>query len=136
MPITQSHKNSIRSSLYVAERDLRDIKRRLENPDQDGASLYAQIDDIDPKAKPRMLKIINAMLKEIREMRDEFGLEVSEGQLAKHISASLSEVWVVLEEIRPSHLSDYGQVSEAEKSSIQPRVSKLMKLLAELEETL
>lgn len=133
--ISQSHKGSIRSSLLIAEMHLQDIKRELELDvkARHKTTMYKAIDDIDAKAKPKMIKLIKEMLGEIERMREDFDLEVKEQGIGEHIAGMMGEIWVVLEEITPRQLGNYGKVSEAEKALIEPRALKLLEQFNALE---
>jgi hypothetical protein len=135
--ITENHRNSMRSSLLVAEKRLQGIKSRLESPiGKRTTIMYAELDNIDITVKPKMLRLIDAMLNEISKMQEDFDLDVSKDNYRGYVLAALSEIWVVLEEITPNNLKAYGQVSKDEKALIGPRVSKLLKQLNELESML
>lgn len=129
-----NRKGSIRGSLLVAEKNLRKIKTELEGHAKGkGHTIMYQITgNVEVKTRSKMIKIINTMLKEIEGMKDDFGLEIPEDESEKHIFSSLGETWVVLEEITPNYLKNYGQVSEAEKALIEPRVSTLLRQFDEL----
>lgn len=134
--ITVSHRNSIRSSLLVTERHLRSIQYKLEHESDANTIMYRSIGILELGSKLRILKLINAMLEEISEIREEFNLEVSDEDLVGEVAASLSEIWVVLEEITPDHLVAYGPVSKKEKYLIGPKVAGLLMKLDTLEEEL
>ena len=114
---------------------MRRIKAALEqdNSKKEKTFLYKEEDDIDFNSKPKMLKVITAMLWEIKEMKDDFGLETDTEQVSRRMAASLSEIWVLLEDLKASKLKVYGCVSEDEKALIEPRVLKLLKELNEIE---
>ncbi len=135
--ISESHRESLRSSLLVAEKRLREIKRTIENPTgRQGTIMYVELDDVDASAKRKILRLVGMMLNEVGMMQNDFNLEVSEYNSRSSILAALSEMWVVLEEMTPDKLKAYGKVSERERALIGPRVSKLLKQLDELESAL
>ncbi len=135
--ITESHRNSIRSSLFVAEKRLREIKRRLEAHDSGHSTImYTESDNISAAAKAKILKQIRIMLNEIKGMQEDLHLDISENDSRGYVMAAFSEIWVVLEEITPDKLEAYGKVSAGEKALIGPRVSKLLKQFGELESML
>ncbi len=96
--------------------------------------LLEKEDDIDASVKPAMLEVINAMLEEIKKMKNEFGLETETERSSRHVRAYLSEIWILLEDLKADKLSAYGHVSEEEKNAIEPHVLKLLKKLKEIEE--
>lgn len=133
--ISEPHRNSLHSSLRLVERDLRRIKNELEqdNSKNERSVLYVREDDVDIYAKPKMLEIVKTMLEEVKEMKDKFGLGVDKEQISGEISSYLSEIWVLLEDMRARGLKAYGHVSEGEKTLIEPRVMKMLKELEEIE---
>jgi hypothetical protein len=107
-----------------------------DNPSEQKTILYKKEDDIDICAKPAMIKIIASMLTEIKGIKEEFGLEADVDYTSKNTAASISEMWVLLEELKARRLKAYGDVSDAEKNLIEPHVMKLLEELEEIERLL
>lgn len=108
-----------------------DLERH--NPKSQETILYKNADDIGPKIKPPMLKAIAAMLDEIKDISVALELETETECTSSSVSACMSEIWVLLEDLRASKLKAYGTVSEAEKALIEPHVLSLLGKLDEAE---
>lgn len=133
--ISENHRNALAISLRLTEKRLRTMERDLEHgaKEKEGAILYRTINDIGDSAKRRMLSLISAMLVEIRQMKEDFGLKTDVESTRSNFSASLGEIWVTLEELKPTKLEDYGHMSGREKALIEPRVLRLLELRNELQ---
>lgn len=136
-PISNSHKMAMETSLRLVEKHLRRMKEMLE---QDGgvqeATLYRTRYDIKLAERPRMLKAVAAMLEEIKRMKTEFELDTKEETVGSHMLGLLTEVWIILEELRPDALKAFGHLSETSKRGIEPHVLKLLQSYYELSEAL
>ena len=133
--ISGNHKNTLNSSLSIIERNLRSIKNDLEldSTSEQEAILYKRDYDIDDRAKPAMLKVIASMLSEIKDIKNEFELETETEQVSKRSAALMSEMWVILEDLKPNKLKAYGSVSDREKKLIEPHITRMLKELEEIE---
>lgn len=136
--ISDSHRRALAVSLRLIEKRLRSMEVELRhsgNPTKD-AIMYRATYDIDDSKKSKMLPLISTMLDEIKQMKNDFGLEPDVERIRSSFSASLSQIWLFLEELRPGKLEAYGHLSSEERARIEPHILKLLKLRNEVEESL
>ena len=131
--LSESQERALRSSLFVIENRLRWIRDSLKegNPAEQ-TILYRRRCDVDSDSKPRIIEMVTDMLDEINQMKERFELETKVIKLRAEISAALTEIWLILEELRPERLKAYGQLSESSKALIEPHVLSLLDKLDEL----
>ncbi|KUO40007.1 MAG: hypothetical protein APZ16_06955 [Candidatus Hadarchaeum yellowstonense] len=130
--INEGIKRRLRVSLFIIEKDLRQIKDALKGGHPEEAIFYRYVDNVNPASKPRIMAVIADMLNEIKEMREIFELETEEIELRAKILAALNEIWVILEELRPEKLKGYGRLPGSDKALIEPHVMSLLNKLEEL----
>jgi len=75
--------------------------------------LESTINDIDPKTRKKIHDVVTSMLDEINQIKELFNLEPAEKSLRWAITSMLSEIWMILEDLRPEKISRaYGQMSD------------------------
>jgi len=129
----ESHERALMSGLFVIECDLQRMKASLRDyGSAEQAITYRVRDNVDHESKSKILKVITAMLEEIRQMKETFELEADERSLKAEIGAALTEIWTILVDLEPERLRGYGYLSESEKALIETHVSILLSKLDEL----
>ena len=126
--LSENHRRALATSLRVVERNLLDIIKDLAQKKTDGL-LYRTINDVDSESREEILKAVNLMLDEISKIKYEFMLESRSQSLTGTINGRFGEVWVVLEDLQPEKLQNYGELSDQGKAILRPHISLLLKLL-------
>lgn len=126
----ENHRGALRTSLLVVERDLRAIIQDLTIKSAEGI-LYRVREDVNPEARQEVLKIVNMMLEEISKIKRAYHLEIREQSLVALTNGRLGEAWVILEDLRPEKLDDYGKLPETEKDIIRPHIFLLLGMVEE-----
>jgi len=131
--LNESHERALMSGLFVIEGDLQRVKASLgDYGSAEQVITYRVRDNVDHESKSKILKVITAMLEEIRRMKETFELEADERNLKAEIGAALTEIWIILVDFEPEKLRGYGYLSESEKALIETHVSILLSKLDEL----
>jgi hypothetical protein len=136
--VSYSHRMALEASLRLVEKHLERIRGELERNREPvrESILYTTRYDIGDSARSEMLKAEAEMLEEIGRMKTEFGLQVQEDTVKRHIRGSLTEIWVTIEELRPQALKGHGRLSEAAKSQIESHVVRLLRYYDDLSRAL
>ena len=90
------------------------------------------VSHVDSESREEILKAVNLMLDEISKIKHEFMLESRSQSLTGTINGRFGEVWVVLEDLQPEKLQNYGELSDQGKATLRPHISLLLKLLDDL----
>jgi len=132
--MNENHRRALGSSLVIIERDLHTITEKLEQDSKDfGSILESSIYDVDPQTKKRVLNVAVSMLDEIRELKEKFKLERGDQSLSRWMSSVLTEIWIILEDLRPEKLAKaYGRISDIDKKLLEPHILKLLRMLDEI----
>ncbi len=131
--LDQNHKRVLSNSLLIIEEDLRNIFSELE---QDGGTrdtiFYSKVNDIDQMTATRILGGAQSMLKEIGRIKEETKLETREESIRKEVYSSITEMWTLLEDIRPERLGAYGSLSKRDKELLRPHIQELLKIVDDM----
>ena len=76
------------------------------------------------------------MLDEINQTKQKFKLKMREEPVGPEISSRLGEIWVILQELRPKELSEYGKLSDIDRDSLGPHVTVLMKMVKQAQDSI
>ena len=130
----ENHKRVLGSSLLTIERRLRQIGRDLQQTGEEADSvLQFTINDIDQETRTKMLDIAKSMLDEIKQIKELFSLEVAHKSLRWHITATLSEIWNILADLKPEKVSRaFGQMPDDVQEAWRPHISRLSNMLDDL----
>jgi hypothetical protein len=94
--------------------------------------LYTIKHNIDSETRDKILQTIEAMLNEIREVREEFGLEQGVESLKRKIDVNLDEIWTTLLDTRPEKMRGRGKMSQPDEDSVRSYVLKLLSMVENL----
>jgi len=130
----ENHKRVLGSSLLIIERRLRQIGQDLQQTGEEADSvLQSTINDIDPETRRRIVDVVTSMLDEINQIKELFNLEVAHKSLRWHISATLSEIWSTLDDLKPEKVGRaFGQMPDDVQDAWRPHISRLSNMLDEL----
>lgn len=133
-----NHNRVLASGLLVIERRLHQIGQDLRQVGEESDSiLESTINDIDPKMRKRVIAVVQSMLDEINQIKELFNLEPAKKSLRWEITTMLSEIWTILEDLRPEKISGaYGHMSDGAQHALRPRITRLLDMLDELDREL
>jgi uncharacterized protein YukE len=133
-----NHKRVLGSSLQIIERRLRQIRQDLQQSGEEADSvLQSTINDIDPETTRRITDAVTSMLDEINQTKELFNLEVDHKALRWHIITTLSEIWNILDDLKPEKVSRaFGQMSDEVQDAWRPHITRLSKMVDELDREL
>jgi len=132
--MNESPRRALGSSLLIIERDLHTITEKLEQASMDsGSILESSIYDVDPQTKKRILNVAASMLDEIRQLKETFKLERSDQSLSRWVYSVLTEIWIILQDLRPEKLAKaYGRISDTDRKLLEPHILRLLRMLDEI----
>ena len=130
----ENHKRVLASSLQIIERRLRQIRQDLQQTCEKADSvLQTTINDIDPETRGRIIDAVASMLDEINQMKELFNLEVAHKSLKWHIIATLSEIWNILDDLKPEKVSrEFGQMPDDVQDIWRPHTTRLSNMVDDL----
>lgn len=89
-------------------------------------------DDIADSVKPTIIGKLRQIRSEIQDLNSYYGLETLTVSRRRHISTKLAILAIDLTECLSRYLRGYGEVPEAEKATLDERVSRLDGLVNEV----
>ena len=130
----ENHKRVLGSSLQIIERRLRQIRQDLQQTCEKADSvLQTTINDIDPETRGRIIDAVASMLDEINQIKKLFNLEVTHKSLRWHIIATLSEIWNILDDLKPEKVSrEFGQMPDDVQDIWRPHTTRLSNMVDDL----
>jgi len=129
----ETHKRALRSGLIVVEKLLHEICDDLvQNGDHTTPILYAKINDVDPRSAKKLLNLTESMLDVIRQIKEKFDLGSNQESIRSLVYSRLSEIWTILEDLRPEKLKAYGQMSKADSELLRPYILRLLCMLDDI----
>lgn len=128
-----NHKRILRIRLLLIESDLRDIISKLAfYTNTSNFILYSVKNTIDSERKQRILTVIDSMLNEISQIKEEFSLESEEQSVRQKILGQLNEIWTTLLDTRPESLVGYGTMSDSDEQLLNQLTTKLLCMTDEI----
>jgi len=129
----ENHKRALRSGLIVVEKLLHEICDDLvQNGDHTTSILYAKINDVDPRSAKKLLNLTESMLDVIRQIKEKFDLGSNQESIRSLVYSRLSEIWTILEDLRPEKLKAYGQMSKADSELLRLYILRLLGMLDDI----
>jgi uncharacterized protein YukE len=130
----ENHKRVLTSDLLIIEERLHQISEELQQTGEESDTvLQRTVNDIDPEKRSKMLDITKSMLDEIKQIKEVFGLEFAHKSIRWHIIAVLSEIWNILDDLKPEKVSRaFGQMSDDVQDAWRPHISRLSDMLDNL----
>lgn len=117
----------------MIESHLRDIISNLGSDTSNSTFiLYSIRNNISSESRIKIFSIVNSMLDEIRQMKENFILESEEKSVRSNILGHLQAIWTTLEDSRPEKMSGYGTLSELDKELVGPRILNLLTMLEDI----
>ena len=89
-------------------------------------------DDIADSVKPTIVAKLRQIRSQIEDLKSYYDLETIAVSSRRHISTKLSILAIDLTECLSQYLRSYGEVSQAEKATLDERVSRLEALVNEV----
>ncbi len=129
----ENHKRVLSNSLLIIEEDLRNISSELQQAGETRDTIfYSKVNDIDQMTATRILNGTQSMLQEIKRIKEETKLETREESIRKEVYSSITEMWTLLEDIRPERLGAYGSLSKRDKELLRPHVQELLRMIDDM----
>ena len=129
----ENHKRALRSSFIVVEKLLHEIcDDFLRNGGQSSSILYSRVEDVDYEIVERLLNSVMSMFDVIRQIKEKFELGSTQESVRSQVYARLSEVWTILEDLRPERLEGYGLMDDADKELLRQYVLRLLSMLDDI----
>jgi DNA-directed RNA polymerase specialized sigma subunit len=120
------------NDLRFVETRLRTIIDILESNSSNPTLLYSIRNNIDSETRDKILQTVEAMLNEIRQIKEEFGLEPTVESLKRKIDIDLDEIWTTLLDTRPEKMHGRSKMSRPDEDSVRSYVLKLLKMVEHL----
>ena len=121
------------NDLRFVEMRLRAIIYILESNNNNPTFLLYSIKyNIDSETRDKILQCIEVMLNEIRQVREEFGLEQGVEGLKRKIDVNLDEIWTTLLDTRPEKMRGRDKMSQPDEDSVRTYVLKLLRMVEHL----
>jgi hypothetical protein len=132
--VKDNHRRVLTSDLLIIEERLHQMRQELQQTGEEpDAVLQSTINDIDPETRTRVIDIAKSMLDEIGQIKELYALEVAHKSLRWHITAMLSEIWSILEDLKPEKVSRaFGQIPDDVQQVWRLHISRLSAMLDDL----
>jgi hypothetical protein len=144
------HKRTLNISLLIIEKRLQKLQEILveskdvenvqpsstsssSSPLSSSPSSTATPDSIDPDTRISPINTIKAMQNEIALLRSEFQVPVEDEPVSsrRQMLSALTEVWSILDDLRPSVFDSYGRIEQEDRKKLERHISKLRKMADE-----
>jgi hypothetical protein len=131
--LDENHRRVLGNSLLIIEEDLRDISNELQQAEEPRDTIfYSRVNDIDQMTATRILSGVETMLQEIRHIKKEAKLETREKSVRREINSLITEIWTLLQDLRPEKLKAYGPLTERDKELLKFHVQELLRIVDDM----
>jgi hypothetical protein len=131
--LDENHKRVLSNSLLIIEEDLRYISSELQQAGETRDTIfYSKANDIDRTTTTRILSGAESMLQEIKRIKEEGELETRKESIRKEVYSLITEIWTLLEDLRPERLKAYGPLSEKDKELLKPQIQGLLRTVNDM----
>ncbi|MEM2904211.1 MAG: hypothetical protein QW057_10075 [Candidatus Bathyarchaeia archaeon] len=127
----ENHRRALASGLNLVERQLEKVNEVITQQSGDRPSHPIE-DDLNPATKHEMARLARQMSEEVAKTREEFDIKPRKDSARALVVASLTEIWLVLEDLRPRKMEAFGPISEHDKRKLQPHIEKILEELDDL----
>lgn len=114
------------SSLRWIEKNLRSVSQQFEKQRASSTILFYKTNDLEEQQQEKIKACIKSMLDEIKQMAQEYHLSAREESLRADTRSRLGEIWVVLEDLRPEKLEEFGKLSADDRDSLGKHIGSLL----------
>jgi hypothetical protein len=129
----ENHRRALRGGLIVVEKLLHEMIDDLtQNVDNSGSILYSRVEDVDQISAKTLLDIVMSMLGIIRQIKEKFELVPSQESVRAQVYGRLSEIWTILEDLRPEKLEAYGRMNGDDMELLRPYILRLLSMLDDI----
>lgn len=129
--LNPSQKNSLRISLSLVEKGMLDVEGLLLAGDYHGILLQTA-DDLDDGAKGGIQQLIEEVRELIKEMKDQFQLDLEVERKSRVIFGKAPLLWEIVTDTDASRLRGYGEIDPGLREVLDPSIERLGKLLLRL----
>ncbi len=130
----ENHKRVLSNSFLIIEEDLRILSSEMQaggTRDRD-TIFYSKVNDIDEITATRILSGTQSMLQELKRIKEEAGLETKEESIRREVYSLVTEIWTLLEDLKPKRLAAYGPLTERDKKLLNPQIQELLKIVDDM----
>ncbi|MCM8821189.1 MAG: hypothetical protein NC932_04485 [Candidatus Omnitrophica bacterium] len=130
--ITVAQKNSISSVLLILNEVIDEIDD-LCSTEGRKSILYEVVNNLDEKEKSNVLKTTGEIKELIKNISTVLNIKKKRYETKRSISSRVSSLWEMICEIESKRLKGYGDVSPSLKEYLDPAVSRIIRLLKNIE---
>ncbi|MCM8829694.1 MAG: hypothetical protein NC824_01660 [Candidatus Omnitrophica bacterium] len=130
--ITVAQKNSISSVLLILNEVIDEIDD-LCSTEGRKSILYEVVNNLDEKEKSNVLKTTGEIKELIKNISTVLNIKKKRYETKRSISSRVSSLWEMICEIESKRLKGYGDVSASLKEYLDPVVSRIIRLLKNIE---
>lgn len=123
-------KNAIEVEMTLLEATLRDLKRLVREPPEDG--LLTRVLLIPDGHRARIEKAVDAMLEEVGLVVREFDLQPQDESIGRRIDAQMAGAWSDLHEVLSAKLRRYGDIDPHLSRKLDPHIKRMIRLTLEV----
>ncbi|MCM8761879.1 MAG: hypothetical protein NC929_00980 [Candidatus Omnitrophica bacterium] len=130
--ITVAQKNSIASVLLILNEVIDEIEDLCRTEGRKSI-LYEVVNNLDDKEKANVLKTTGEIKELIKNISTALNIKKKRYETKRSISSRVSSLWEMICEIESKRLKGYGEVSVSLKEYLDPAVSRIIRLLKNIE---
>lgn len=129
LALSAAHSIALVARLLTVEEDCQELVRYL---DGYAGIFYAYLPVLPEESRKTIRELVAEILRGIGRIRRDLGLPQRQNEVTRLLAAHHSRLWVTLHETRGETLRGYGPVPEELTAYLDPRVDKLLGLVANL----
>ncbi|MCM8777750.1 MAG: hypothetical protein NC905_05770 [Candidatus Omnitrophica bacterium] len=130
--ITVAQKNSIASVLLILNEVIDEIEDLCRTEGRKSI-LYEVVNNLDEEEKANVLKTTGEIKELIKNISTVLNIKKKRYETKRSISSRVSSLWEMICEIESKRLKGYGEVSVSLKEYLDPAVSRIIRLLKNIE---
>ncbi len=127
--LSAAHSIALVARLLTVEEDCQELVRYL---DGYAGILYAYLPVLPEESRKTIRALVAEILQGIDHIRQDLGLPRRQNEVTRLLAAHHSRMWVTLHETHGETLRGYGPVPAELTAYLDPRVDKLLSLVADL----
>lgn len=127
-----SNKRFLTSGIILLEKELLGIKSSL-SPNGKMDSVFTKvIDDIGAESKNAMMDMISNILDELKQIKENFGLEQKTVIMRQQILVAISNMRIVLEDLNSQNLDSYGTLTAVDQGFLDSKIMQIRDKLGQV----
>jgi hypothetical protein len=133
--LNEYQRRSLKVTLSIVEKSLRDIEKILNENDHKGV-LYTFSNNIPPTAKEKVSLLISKVYRTIRNVAEKFNLGKESKYANREAFAKLPHCWEILEDSKAEKLKRYGAVTPGLEEALDPTLDIIIDYILKIEHLL